>query len=328
MASAAPQDSSVFISHRHEDAELAKAWQQLLRGISLGQIDPWFSSDDRAGGGMQPGEWFDQLRNLLREAHSILVVVTPGVTEGSWVVFESGYAVGSALTTIVVYFYMQERHVPDVFRTQQLYNGCDPKSVLNLCKDVMHRHLEGRSLPDASIAAWAPLLETYFATVEGEAKRTATRALFHDHFHQFDAAEGMKGKWFAKWTEIHDDGREDVFEVDSLYAWTTRERIRFVGTSAKVGIEDLGAAARYYPMEGVVSDARWVALSYWSGGKIPICGTVLLRPRGATGELLEGHWQGYTSSDIRRDPSFIRGRVVMARRRDWVEAQWREPAPD
>ena len=314
----------VFISHRHEDAELAKAWQQLLRGISLGQIDPWYSSDERAGGGMQPGEWFDQLRECLRQANSILVIVTPGVVEGSWVIFESGYAVGSSIRMMVVYYYMQERHVPDVFRTQQLYNGCDPKAVMGLCQDIMHRHLGGQALPDTSVSAWKSMLEAHLASIEAEAQRTATRALFHDHFHQFDAAEGMKGKWFAKWTEIHADGREEVFEVDSLYAWTTRERIRIVGTSEKAGIDALGAAARYYPMEGVVSDARWVALSYWSGGKIPICGTVLMRPRGATGELFEGHWQGYTARHIDADPSFTRGRVVMARSRDKVEGHWSE----
>ncbi len=319
--------SEVFISHRHEDADLARAWQQLLRGVSAGQVDPWFSSDDRPGAGVQPGPWYDQLRNKLKTASMILVVVTPGVVEGPWVLFESGYAAGSSIQTIVVYYYMNERYVPDVFKTQELYDGCDPKSVLRICADFMKQRLSGGELPAGAIAAWDSLLKDYFASITTEAERSATRALFHDHFHQYDAAEGMKGKWYGSWTQIDTDGHEEIFEVDNLFAWTTRERIRFVGSSTKVGIDQLGASARYYPMEGVVSSARWVALSYWSGGNIPICGTVLLHPRGATGELLEGHWQGYTTPDIHKDPAFVRGRVVLARDKDRALNYWKAEAP-
>ena len=138
----------------------------------------------------------------------------------------------------------------------------------------------------------------------------------------------MKGVWFACWTQIGADGREQVFESDKLLAWTTKERIRFVGTSAKIGSDDVGVSARYYPMEGVVSNKGWVALSYWSGGTIPICGTVLLRPSGATGQILEGYWQGYTTPDINKDPDFVRGRVVLARKEDRVTDYWKARVGD
>jgi len=317
--------SKVFISHRHEDSDLARAWQQLFSGVSAGQVDPWFSSDDRPGAGVQSGAWYDQLRKFLEEASTILVIVTPGVVEGPWVVFESGYAAGSSIQTIVVYYFMQERHVPDVFKTQQLYDGRDPKSVLKICTDFMKR-LSSREPPAAAIAAWDPLLRDYLGRVTTELERSAERALFHDHFHQYDAAEGMKGKWYSSWTQIGPDGREEIFEVDNLFAWTTRDRIRFVGTSSKAGVDQLGVSARYYPMEGVVSSACWVALSYWSGGNMSICGTVLLRPRGASGGLLEGSWQGYTTPDINKDPAFVRGRVVLARDKDRALNYWQAEA--
>jgi hypothetical protein len=246
----------IFISHRHEDSELARAWQELLRGVSAGQVDPWFSSDDRPGAGIQSGAWYDQLRKFLEEASMILVIVTPGVVEGPWVVFESGYAAGSSIQTIVVYYFMNERHVPDVFKTQHLYDGCDRKSVLRICRDFMNQRLSGRELPAAAITEWDSLLKVYVASITTEAERSATRALFHDHFHQYDAAEGMKGKWYGSWTQISTDGHEEIFEVDTLFAWTTKERIRLVGTSTKLGIDELGVSARYYPMEGVVSNAR------------------------------------------------------------------------
>ena len=82
--------------------------------------------------------------------------------------------------------------------------------------------------------------------------------------------------------------------------------------------------ARLYPMEGVVSKSGWVALSYWSGGTIPICGTALLGPRGSSGELLIGTWQGYTAKDLNDDPVFTTGRVVMSRSKRVAEEYWSE----
>ena len=51
-------------------------------------------------------------------------------------------------------------------------------------------------------------------------------------------------------------------------------------------------------------------------------GTCLLRPRGASGNLFEGTWQGYTAPDFQDDPAFAQGRVVMARNRETVVAHW------
>jgi len=321
-----PDHSKVFISHRHEDSTLAGAWRDLLHDVSAGQIESWFSSDDRPGSGVQPGNWYEQLQDHLKKSSAILVIVTPGVVEGPWVLFESGYAVGSRLKIVVVYYYMSERNVPDVLKRWELYDGCDPKSVRKICNYFMLGRLGGGELPVAAIAAWDTPLNDYTARVAAEEEDCAKRALFHDQFHQYDAAEGMKGTWHARWTQIGADGREEDFEIDELLAWTTRDRIRFVGTSAKKGIDGLALPERYYPMEGVVSNDRWVALSYWGGGNLSICGTVLLRRRDTTGELFEGHWQGYTTRDIHEDAAFMRGRVVLARAKDRLLNYWNSEA--
>jgi len=83
--------------------------------------------------------------------------------------------------------------VPDVFRTQQLYDGCDATAVLRICRDFMHRLGKENEPVSNSMDAWDSLLKSYSDRVTAEATRSATRALFHDHFHQYDAAEGMKG---------------------------------------------------------------------------------------------------------------------------------------
>jgi hypothetical protein len=164
--------------------------------------------------------------------------------------------------------------------------------------------------------------------VQKEREQSHTRNLFQEHFHNHDSAVAMEGQWFAKWTQLHGDGTEDVFEVDELAIWTTEGRLRIVGTSEKQGRDMLSekgqVSARYYPMEGVVSKLGWVALSYWSGGKIPICGTALLAPVGSTGEVLEGTWQGFTAKDINDKPALTNGRVVMARNKKRVVEFWPE----
>ena len=63
-------------------------------------------------------------------------------------------------------------------------------------------------------------------------------------------------------------------------------------------------------------------LSYWSEpDKLP-CGVVLLER--VTGAILEGHWQGFTSRDIRKRRQYTRGRVVIARDKEIVDDYFSE----
>ena len=41
---------NVLISHSHAERALAEAWKILLRDISFGTIQPWYSSDKQAEG--------------------------------------------------------------------------------------------------------------------------------------------------------------------------------------------------------------------------------------------------------------------------------------
>ena len=90
----------IFISHAHEDRGLAKAWQDLIRTLSVGQIHPWYSSDERAGGGVGTGEWRSEIRDRVAEAETILALLTPGSNERPWLVWESGFAEGQEKTIV------------------------------------------------------------------------------------------------------------------------------------------------------------------------------------------------------------------------------------
>ncbi|TWU00951.1 toll/interleukin-1 receptor domain-containing protein [Stieleria varia] len=311
----------VFISHAHEDKALAQAWQSLINTLTLGQVTPWYSSDDRGGGGVGPGEWRKAIREHMIEADTILALLTPGSNERPWLVWESGYAEGQQKMIIPVTFFIDERGIHDVFRDKQIYEGDKEPDTLRLLEELAGQHF-GAAIPEASKTVWKTYVSQYMETVEQERTESLTRSLFHDHFHVRPTAERLSGTWYATWTEISDDG-ETMFESDRLEAWTTNGRIRFVGVSSKIGIEELiddAAEAFYYPMEGVVSSDGMIALSYWSSGETRYCGTAILKVSGGTGRLLQGTWQGFTARNVDEEPTQRNGRVVMARDLEKLQA--------
>lgn len=320
----------IFISHHHEEKLLAQAWQELIRTLTQGVAVPWYSSDERTTGGVAPGEWRPQVLQEIKNASVILVVITPVSNDKPWVFYESGLASGQYKTVLPIYYFMKQESLNSIFKSSQCYQGDrpdGPTGITALCCRLMREHL-GVEPPDEAKTSWEPWIQRYFVKVTEERENSHARTLFQDHFHDLHAATKMEGDWFSKWTAIHDDGSEEVFEVDELFVWTTTDRLRLVGTSAKHGREALSIkakeAARFYPMEGVVSKSGWVALSYWSGGTIPICGTTLLVPKGSSGELLVGTWQGYTAKNLNDDPVFTKGRVVMSRNKKVAEEFWPE----
>ena len=81
----------IFLSHDHDDKEIANEIANTIDRITLGQIKVWFSSDNSPFGGMKPGVWFDQLRERLSQSDAILVLLTPKSIDKKWLYFESGY---------------------------------------------------------------------------------------------------------------------------------------------------------------------------------------------------------------------------------------------
>lgn len=113
----------IFISHHHEEKLLARSWQRLVSLLTQGAVVPWYSSDERAAGGVTPGEWHPQIRKEIEDATVILVLITPVSNEKPWLFFESGLASGQRKTIIPIYYYMRQDTLNSVFRNLQCYNG-------------------------------------------------------------------------------------------------------------------------------------------------------------------------------------------------------------
>jgi len=308
---------NVFISHAHEDKPLAKAWRELLYYVSNGEIDPWYSSDERAEGGVVPGNWRDEIQEKLEVAVILLIIITPGSNERPWILWESGFAAGKSKTIIPITFYLGNEKAHSIFENKQKYNGEKENEVLELCERIVNK-ATGKAIPSQTKDLWRILTSKYLQTVQDEEKASLSKNLFHMHFHQGQIAETLSGEWYARWTQMNEDKSEDIWETDKLTFWAGETRLRIVGTNSKKGI-DTTKGAKFYPMEGVVSPQGWIALSYWSGGTVPICGTCLLKPQGSTGGILVGRWQGFTAKDLDEEPHFTQGRVLVSRRREIAE---------
>jgi hypothetical protein len=87
---------NVLISHSHAERALAEAWKILLRDISFGTIQPWYSSDKQAEGGMNIGEWREQLRERIGSTDFVLAILSPQSRDRPWILWECGVANGIA----------------------------------------------------------------------------------------------------------------------------------------------------------------------------------------------------------------------------------------
>ena len=85
----------VFISHNANDATLANAFSELLRDVSLGMLDTFFSTDKKVGQGVGYGdEWYPKLIERLAQSSHIVCILTENSINKPWILFEAGVAKG------------------------------------------------------------------------------------------------------------------------------------------------------------------------------------------------------------------------------------------
>jgi hypothetical protein len=296
----------VFISHYRQEHLLAQAWRSLLHKLMPDALI-WHSSDQSSEGGIGIGPWREWIRRRVNEADVVLALLTPESHERPWIIFEYGLAMGLSEKKLIVpiTFGMTSESLHDVFRDMQTHCGDTIDGVQSICD-----HLIGRCPPPHNKEGLD--IGDYISVVKEWEKVQFKHSLFHEHFHATKCARRIQGTWFALWTELFNDGSERLFEMDTLEIWTTENRLRFFGQGAK---------GEPYPMEGVCSVDGKIAMTYWSNGEIPICGTVLLELIGGH-RIMEGFWQGFTTRKLHHRLALKKGRVVLARDKQHIEEWW------
>ena len=153
----------VFISHSHEEKDLALAWQTLLDHISQGAIEVWLSSDTKPTGGMRIGaEWRNTIYERLSEADFVLAIVSLRSVDRPWILWECGVASGTKKERgiIPVVYSMSMSDFEGPLATYQAYTGDDEGKISEICERLM---VEAGLNPKSQY--WGPIIDTYLSSV-------------------------------------------------------------------------------------------------------------------------------------------------------------------
>ena len=299
----------LFLSHTYEERHLADAFKTLVERVSYRDITAWYSSDPRPTGGTELGDWREQIEHELARAQLAVALITPDSNGRTWIAYEAGFTHGKEKETIPLYFFMKRDAIQLFDQNTSMYSGSTEgdgePGVEKLLVELLKK--AGKQPTEDTEKAWAGLLKDYREKVGDEEEKLRGRQMFQDHFHDAKLAEHMENKiWYAAWTQIEGEGadkKETEWLSDQLKCWSTDNRLRFVG-------EDV-TKRTMYPMEGVRSRRGLIALSYWSDGEIPICGTVLMRAT-LRGDQYNGWWRGHTAKSLEAGQlEIVHGRVML-----------------
>lgn len=115
-----------FISHIHEESQVAEYISQWLKSAFLGQLDLFVSSMD-----LVPGNWLTQIQNSLKRSAFVFPLLSKESMKRPWINFESGSAFMSENTEIIPLCHMDLSPsgliVP--YSYFQAYDLRNPKSV-------------------------------------------------------------------------------------------------------------------------------------------------------------------------------------------------------
>lgn len=117
-------ENNIFISHSSYDKDIVKIFSELIKKVSLSQINIWFSNDTDIGGGFLAGDdWFESIISHIRRSQVVISFVTPNSNNQPWILYESGYAEALDNCTLVpVKFSIDISDVSIPLQHKQIYN--------------------------------------------------------------------------------------------------------------------------------------------------------------------------------------------------------------
>jgi hypothetical protein len=101
----------VFISHSQQDNELARDLARRLERVGL---KPMVLPD------IPTGDWKKMLREQIRQADAMLILVTPAALDSDWVMAELGMAEGFERIILPVTAGLKRQDLPGPLRTYQV----------------------------------------------------------------------------------------------------------------------------------------------------------------------------------------------------------------
>ncbi len=139
----------LFISHDTRDAEIAKAFGELIHRSSSGVIQTFRSSDTEGVSGIPYGdEWYRHITERLDQASNIVALLTPQSNERPWILYECGYGKGRKdITVFGLAFGVSRSKIAGPFK--ELQNSDDSKtSLVKLVKELLKRNTDLEAIDD------------------------------------------------------------------------------------------------------------------------------------------------------------------------------------
>lgn len=130
----------IFISHNSQDKDLAELIAKLISKLTIKQVTLWFSSDNAAGGGFNPGdEWYNEIIKQINECDLMLALTTPNSIDRPWIYYEAGFAKGIKRQVVPICLGIKREELKSPLNTFQAYQLSDKKSIDEFLTKLFHQ---------------------------------------------------------------------------------------------------------------------------------------------------------------------------------------------
>ncbi|MDR6119113.1 hypothetical protein QE370_002297 [Aeromicrobium sp. SORGH_AS981] len=160
---ASTSSGGVFISHIHEDREIAEAFSTLVRDVTAGMVQTFASSSTSSDAGIKYGdEWFQWIKSRVENADHVVALLTPRSVDKPWILFEAGLgkAQTSSMFGVAVGMSVADASVGPFGVFQN--SSADRKSLVKLCEQLA---TQANLRPRPEVVG--DMVDRFIATVEG-----------------------------------------------------------------------------------------------------------------------------------------------------------------
>jgi hypothetical protein len=138
----------IFISHIHEEFDVAKTIKAGLDSVFGKQVDVFLAEEIPLG-----KNWFSEIKKNLSAADIILAIFSPYSANRPWVNIEAGFGIMSEKTVIPLLCYgLSEDRLPAPYHFQQFVMLSEKKDLSKLVEQIAENTPAGRLLVEKSVA--------------------------------------------------------------------------------------------------------------------------------------------------------------------------------
>lgn len=134
---------SIFISLTHADTAIADALKDAVKQLFSEQVEVHYSTSKKRGEGIKPGEeWFQWIKDNVKEADIALILITPASVQKPWILWEAGAVTGVSLAmtedshkrnkVIPLAYQLKNIEIPSPFHNIQVIRGDKQSDIKQL----------------------------------------------------------------------------------------------------------------------------------------------------------------------------------------------------